>query len=71
VHLAIDLQPGRARFEQGARAAAIFSAESERTLPKLECESRATLGSTPKRLTSLAAISVISASCSGVGFSLM
>jgi hypothetical protein len=42
----------------------IFSADGASELPKLECDSSATLGSTPKRRTASAAIVVISAICS-------
>ena len=48
-------------------AARIFCAEGASLVPKLECESRAALGTTPKRRITSAASAVISASCSAVG----
>ncbi len=40
------------------------------SVPKFECDNSATFGVNPKRRTSSAAISVISAICAGEGFSL-
>ena len=56
-----------ARSRSSASACRIFSADGASELPKLECDSSATLGSTPKRRTASAAIVVISAICSAVG----
>ena len=66
VHLAIDLQLRRALGEQ-RRASRILRADCESSLPKLECDSSATLGVMPKRRTASAASRVISAICSAVG----
>ena len=49
--------------------ARIFAAEAASLLPKVECETSATLGTSPKRRISLAASAVISVTCSGVGSS--
>ena len=46
------------------QVALIFAADAVRALPKLEWERRATRGVTPKRRTSSAASSAISAICS-------
>jgi hypothetical protein len=50
-----------------ANAARIFAAEGASLVPKLECETSATLGVNPKRRISSAASVVISRICSGVG----
>ena len=50
-----------------ASALRIFCAEGVSALPKLECDSKATLGISPKRRSSSAASKVNSASCSGDG----
>ena len=42
-------------------AARIFCAVGDSTVPKLECDSKATFGAMPKRRTSSAASTVISA----------
>ncbi|MNI40939.1 hypothetical protein D3C73_951770 [compost metagenome] len=51
-------------------AAAIFFDDSVTRLPKFECDSRAILGTTPKRSISSAAWMVMLATSSDVGFSL-
>src|SRR5882762_7548211 len=52
---------------EGRIAVHIFCAEGASLVPKLECDSRAALGTTPKRRITSAASAVISASCSAVG----
>ena len=55
----------RARIS--ASAARIFTADGASLVPKLECETRATFGASPKRRISSLASIVISRSCSGEG----
>src|SRR6185437_8242837 len=55
------------RSRMRASAWRIFAAEGASLVPKLECETSATLGVRPKRRISSLASAVISRSCSGVG----
>ena len=70
VHLAVDLERGRALVQDLAPPRAILRAEGWSELPNSECDSSATLGWMPKRSTASAASRVISASVSASGSSL-
>jgi hypothetical protein len=66
VHLALDSSHGASRRTRSS-AWRIFTAEGWPLEPKLECDSSAALGATPKRFMSSAVSTVISASCAASG----
>ena len=66
MHLAVDLERRRELVEQPHRLRHL-RADGWSELPKFECDSSATFGWTPKRSTSSAASSVISASVAASG----
>ena len=61
MHLAVDLEVRRPRHGSAPGLLRILRALSVSRLPKLECDSSATLGAMPKRRTASAASRVISA----------
>ena len=64
-HLALDLEIGAGLDDQSGRA--ILRRNPELDEPKLECDSRAAFGATPKRRTTSAASRVISAISASFG----